>query len=274
MNSIVTMDSALTMSSREIADLVESRHDNVKRAIERLSERQLNNDGTVKRGAVIVRPPMEDEQIKDSMGRSRTESVYVFSGKQGKRDSLIVVAQLCPEFTARLVDRWHELEELVQQPAAMQLPQTYSDALRLLADQVEEAQRISHQRDEAIRTKAQISSSREASTMGKLSAATKKIAKLEQAVGDSRDWKTAKSIAWLPEVFDLTGKKNPAYSQIGKKLTAISNEIGVEIREVEDSAYGKVKAYHLDAINELHSRINSDPGLLSKYRKNNQERAA
>lgn len=31
-------------------------------------------------------------------------------GEQGKRDSIVVVAQLCPEFTARLVDRWQELE--------------------------------------------------------------------------------------------------------------------------------------------------------------------
>lgn len=31
----------------------------------------------------------------------------------GKRDSYVVVAQLSPEFTARLVDRWQELEEQV-----------------------------------------------------------------------------------------------------------------------------------------------------------------
>jgi hypothetical protein len=35
---------------------------------------------------------------------------YRFTGEQGKRDSIVVVAQLSPEFTARLVDRWQELE--------------------------------------------------------------------------------------------------------------------------------------------------------------------
>lgn len=40
------------------------------------------------------------------MGRPRATQVY----QLGKRDSLIVVAQLCPEFTARIVDRWQELE--------------------------------------------------------------------------------------------------------------------------------------------------------------------
>ncbi|HDI8700790.1 TPA: DNA-binding protein, partial [Escherichia coli] len=41
---------------------------------------------------------------------------YLFEGEQGKRDSIIVVAQLCPEFTARLVDRWRELEEQIRKP--------------------------------------------------------------------------------------------------------------------------------------------------------------
>lgn len=93
---------AVTMSSREIAKLVESRHDDVKRSIERLAER-----------GVIVRPPMADEQTADKLGRPRSESVY----RVNKRDSYIVVAQLSPEFTARLVDRWQELEDAAQQPA-------------------------------------------------------------------------------------------------------------------------------------------------------------
>ncbi|MFC1121865.1 phage antirepressor KilAC domain-containing protein [Pasteurella multocida] len=86
----------LTMTSREIADLVETRHDSVKRTIERLSAR-----------GVIVRPPLVDEPIADMWGRSRTELVYQI----GKRDSYVIVAQVCPEFTARLVDRWQELEQ-------------------------------------------------------------------------------------------------------------------------------------------------------------------
>ncbi|EEG9142755.1 phage antirepressor KilAC domain-containing protein, partial [Escherichia coli] len=52
-----------------------------------------------------------------------------FEGEQGKRDSIIVVAQLSPEFTARLVDRWRELEG-----ATAKIPQTFSEALRLAAD--------------------------------------------------------------------------------------------------------------------------------------------
>lgn len=39
-----------------------------------------------------------------------------FESEEGKRDSIIVVAQLSPEFTARLVDRWKELEEERSRP--------------------------------------------------------------------------------------------------------------------------------------------------------------
>lgn len=109
---------AATMTSREIAELVESRHDSVKRTIERLSE-----------SGVIVRPPMVDEHSEDSMGRTRIETVYCV----GERDSYVIVAQLSPAFTARLVDRWQELEA----GAAPALPRTFAEALRALADQTE-----------------------------------------------------------------------------------------------------------------------------------------
>lgn len=97
----------VTMNSQEIADLVDKRHDNVKRTIETLIER-----------GVIQLPQIEDCGRINGLGLKQSLSVYVFTGKQGKRDSLIVVAQLCPEFTARIVDRWQELEEAVSTPAA------------------------------------------------------------------------------------------------------------------------------------------------------------
>lgn len=109
----------LTMSSQEIADLVESRHDHVKRSIERLAER-----------GIIQLPPMGE--VKNHLGQS--VAVYQI----GKRDSYVVVAQLSPEFTARLVDRWQELES--QQ--AMQVPQSLPEALRLAADLAEQQQQL------------------------------------------------------------------------------------------------------------------------------------
>ena len=108
----------LTMGSREIAELVGSRHDNVKRTIQTLADR-----------GVIQLP--QTEEVKNHLGQS-------VSGYQVcKRDSFVVVAQLSPEFTARLVDRWQELEEMQAAPS-FSIPSTLSGALRLAAEQAEQ----------------------------------------------------------------------------------------------------------------------------------------
>lgn len=95
------INSEPSMTSSEVAELAEKRHDNVKRTIEKLADQ-----------GVIVRPHTEDEQGTDAFGRKRVTQVYRFEGEQGKRDSIVVIAQLCPYVTARLVDRWRELEAL------------------------------------------------------------------------------------------------------------------------------------------------------------------
>lgn len=97
------------MTSSEIAELVGSRHDNVKVTIERLAKK-----------GVIRLPAMQDFEKINNLGLKTNVGVYIFEGEQGKRDSIIVVAQLCPEFTARLVDRWMELEEQIKQLEAPQ----------------------------------------------------------------------------------------------------------------------------------------------------------
>ncbi len=84
-----------TMTSLDIEVVTGSRHDAVKRTIERLASR-----------GVIELPPMVG--IKTS---TKPTTAFVFSGDKAKRDSLIVVAQLSPEFTADIVDRWIYLEK-------------------------------------------------------------------------------------------------------------------------------------------------------------------
>ncbi|CRJ76504.1 TPA: DNA-binding protein [Escherichia coli] len=94
-----------SMTSIEIAELVGSRPDNVKISIERLAK-----------SGVIQLPALQVFGKINNLGLRRSVEAYVFEGEQGKRDSIIVVAQLSPEFTARLVDRWRELEEQARQP--------------------------------------------------------------------------------------------------------------------------------------------------------------
>ncbi|HHY7721748.1 TPA: Rha family transcriptional regulator [Escherichia coli] len=104
MNTEIFTDKA-SMTSIEIAELVGSRPDSVKRTIETLAKK-----------GIIQFPQTVEIENKQSLGPRRFSSAYVFEGERGKRDSIIVVAQLCPEFTASLVDRWRELEEQIRKP--------------------------------------------------------------------------------------------------------------------------------------------------------------
>lgn len=125
MNQVIQASNVdqVTMTSAEIADLVESRHDKVKQSIERLAKR-----------GVIQLPPMGE--VQNHLG----QRVSVYS--VGKRDSYVIVAQLSPEFTARLVDRWQELEQRVND--AYRLPDFNNPAAaaRAWADAVEQTQKL------------------------------------------------------------------------------------------------------------------------------------
>lgn len=70
--------STMRMTSREIAELVGSRHDKVKQSIERLATGKENKP------AVICLPPLWE--YLDNLGRPASE--YICSGEQGKRDSI------------------------------------------------------------------------------------------------------------------------------------------------------------------------------------------
>ena len=130
MNQLMSNQKA-EMTSREIADLVGARHDSVKRTIERLSP------------GVIDVPPLVE--YLDSL--SRPAKQYLFSGEKGKLDSIVVIAQLCPEFTARIVKRWDELEKANAQP---KLP-THNEAfLQLFQSAVEQDRVIKEQNERLI----------------------------------------------------------------------------------------------------------------------------
>lgn len=119
--NILTQSTDTKMTSQQIAELVEKRHDSVKRTIDYL----------VKEGAIQL---PHHAEVRNHLGQSVGN--YVFSGEQGRLDSITVVAQLSPTFTAALVKRWDELERGVA--PAMQIPQSFAEALQLAADQAKQ----------------------------------------------------------------------------------------------------------------------------------------
>ena len=128
----------------------------------------------------------------------------------------------------------------------------------------EQRQLAEAQRDEAIRTKAEIGSRREATAMNTASVLSKQNEKLRTEIGDSRTWKQVKALPWFLEVFiDVPA----AYSVAGRKLSELSRRLGYEIREVEDTRYGIVKAYHADVITAFRVALRDDLNMMRKYRR-------
>lgn len=111
--SILTQDQVLTMSTREISLLLGKQHSNIKISAERLAEK----------GTIAL-------QVSHFEHNGNHYTEWLLS----KRDSLILVAQNSPEFTAAIVDRWQELES----KQAFQIPQTLGEALQLAADQAKQ----------------------------------------------------------------------------------------------------------------------------------------
>lgn len=89
------IETKLRMTCKQISELTGIRHDSVKRTIKKLSET-----------GVISYPQIVDGK-KSANGV--TPSYYIFTGDQGERDSLVVIAQVSPKATAMLVDEWRSL---------------------------------------------------------------------------------------------------------------------------------------------------------------------
>ena len=118
-NLAILKQTAQTMSSREIAQLCEKPHDNVLKLI-----RSLIDGG-------IVKSTTPHQYMHPQNGQWYTEFL------SDKRDSLVVVARLSPEFTAAVIDRWQELEAQNNTPALpnfadpVQAARAWADAMEL-----------------------------------------------------------------------------------------------------------------------------------------------
>lgn len=232
MPNLITTGNTLTMTSREIADLVGKRHDKVKQSIERLAIAKRGADQ-----AAIDLPPMGE--YLDSLGRPAME--YVFTGDKGKRDSIVVVAQLSPEFTARLVDRWQELEQAHRAPA---LPSDYISALEHLLETKRSEQAAIAERDQAIATKALIGSKREATAMATASAAKRKVRALQDQLGVNQRHATVIAVE------RATGQSLARNTYVELRRWCKANDQNPV--EVVDARYGTVKAWPAGAWLAVH----------------------
>ena len=220
MNGLMQPTSGQTMSSREIAELTGKRHDNVMRTIRDLIDGQ------------ILTPQIEESNF-EHVGNSY--KCFLLN----KRDSLVVVARLSPEFTAAVVDRWQELEAAQAKPPA----QLTTLEILQMAMQAEQGRlQAIAERDHAIATKAQIGSKREATAMATASAASRKVIELQAELG------RCKSHATIIAVQNVTGE-----SYKWQPLKKWCKERGLKPIEVVDPRWGIVKSWPAQAWLDVHA---------------------
>jgi len=180
---LAVVDSKVVVSSRVVAEVFGKDHHNVLKAIKAL---QCTPE--------FIGVNFNANTFIDSIGRSLPEVLMT-------RDGFTILAM---GFTGPKAMQFKEannafnrMEAELRDRHALKAPQTYPEALRALAEEYEQRAIAEAERDKAVREKAWISEKREATAMGKLSAAVKKITDLENRLGEGREWKSVRAIEWL-----------------------------------------------------------------------------
>lgn len=199
-------------------------------------------------------------------GISREYPMYLLS-----KDGLMMVtmAYITPEamrVKEAYIARFNEMEARLSGGYVLpRIPQSFPDALRMIADIEEEKALAIEQRDYYRRTKAEIGSRREATAMNTASRLSKENARLQDALGDGKTWKQAKAIEWIADYFIPSPGM---WSQLGKKLSSLSAEMGYSVKRMETSEYPNgIGLYHIDVIKRLKARLKAHPEMLWKYRR-------
>ena len=118
-NTVKSYQENLMMNTKQISSVLGKSHSNIKISAERLAEK-----GTI---------ALQGFNFEHNGNMYKAYNLT-------KRDSIILVAQNSPEFTAAIVDRWQELENKNND-----IPQTYSAALLLAGQQAEKLEKQAEQ---------------------------------------------------------------------------------------------------------------------------------
>ena len=164
----------------------------------------------------------EDEKGVDSIdtpGGAQEMSIISEAGLYS-----LILRSRKPE--AKAFKRWitHEVLPAIRKTGGYgqwnlpRVPKSFPDALRMIADIEEEKQLALEQRDYYKRTKAEIGSRREATSMATASAAIRQRDALADKLGEGKHYKQVKAIPWLLNVFHESAGM---YSQVGRKLSQL-----------------------------------------------------
>ena len=216
---IPSIQTVLTMTSREIAELTGKDHKNIIRDIE-----------TTLLQAEIDALKFEHIYI-DTQNRSQREY------RLPKRECDLVISGYSVKYRLAIIDRWQELEnQTAKNQIAVPDFSNPAEAARAWAAQYEAAQL-------AIATKAEIGSRREATAMNTASQAVKQVTKLEIELDRSKQFSSVKRMEML-----YHGQKFN-----WRELKSTCALMGLEPIDIFDANYGTVKAWPAEVWREVYA---------------------
>lgn len=220
-----------TMTSREIAEYTGKRHSDVMEAIRTMEPAWEKVNG---RKFPLV-------EYKDAKGEMRPE--YQLS----KTECLYVATKFNDEARARLILRWEELE----QEQKHRLPQSFSDALMLAAQQAQELEQKELQL-QAQAPKVRFAEAVETSTRSCLVAELAKIITQNgYEIGQNRLFKWMRSQGYLGkqgEYYNLPAQRAMELGLFEVKKTSISKPDGTVLVSTTPKVTGKGQVYFVNKL--------------------------
>lgn len=222
MNALTT--TAQTMSSLDLFDLINK-------------ERIAFGEGAVRRNDFHAR-------VADELDGEHYESFVVENPNGTETVAFRLTLQQCMYIAMREskgVRRkvQSELESVKNKAPAVELSRM--DILKLAMESEEARIKAEAERDEAIRTKAQISDKKTATAMATAAAKSKEVARLKHELGRNQVHATVKAV------------KNATGTEYDwRALKAYCKGAGLEARKVADEQYGSVKAWPAMAWRDVH----------------------
>lgn len=177
---------------------------------------------------------------RETYGNNNTRDILLLP----EREACLMAMSYSYELQAYVFDEWQRIKNEVKQPA---LPTTYLEALEKLLETEKEKIAISHERDHAIKTKAEISDKKTATAMATASVLSRKVKTLESKLQDVGAYQSLIA-AQLPQRIETELNDN---AQTWRVLIKISKDMNLPPKKVIDERYGAVNTYHVDVINKF-----------------------
>lgn len=190
---------------------------------------------------------MFEGKIDDAViASSRDSRGYVDEYYLPELESKMFVAKHDINYLEEITQFWIDNKNKVTQPA---LPTTYLEALEKLIETEKEKIAITHERDEAIKTKALISDKKTATAMNTASRLSRENKILQSKLQDVGEYLSVIA-AGLPQRVATELNDN---AQTWRVLMKICKEMKLPPKKVKDERYGEVNTYHLSVIHKFKS---------------------